>query len=191
MIVSGILDQSFQRTDDRRLDLVNIIGHPRNKIALPSFRKIADRQGKYLGIDIIAQESDRRAPDRRGDIRRPVIKEVLQESADDDQQANDDQQGRFVICWDIQQEHLSTRRWHCVFSVTCLAAAAVFEKGYPEKGSACPRDQPEYDGKDVKDHVYHQLAPVPGQILKNHREFLHAVAVDLGAKLVLGYNKER
>src|SRR6185437_5972847 len=39
-----VFDETFEGADDRGFDLVDIVGHARDEIAFPAFRKVADRK---------------------------------------------------------------------------------------------------------------------------------------------------
>ena len=184
MIVSGSLI-SPSSVYHGRFDLIDIIRHPGDKIALPPFRKIADRQHKYLCIHIISKEGDRRASDRRGDIGRPVIEEVLQNGRDDDEHTNDDQQRGLVIGLGHMRQNFLQPANRIACGSLLPSKRGIILKRISRKGLSIPSEiSPNRMERILKNMYKTNLPLIPGtNIEKSPRISSCRLTVDLGGKV--------
>ena len=86
-----VFEEHIKRTHDRSLDLVHISRNACDYIPLPLFREKAQREFRYLAVDLIADVADDTRTDRDHRIKSHIHRPDLQESRHDQENTQYDQ----------------------------------------------------------------------------------------------------
>ena len=86
-----VFEEHIKRTHDRSLDLVHISRNACDYIPLPLFREKAQREFRYLAIDLVADVADDTRTDRDHRIKSHIHRPDLQESRHDQENTQYDQ----------------------------------------------------------------------------------------------------